>query len=141
MLAPIVLISACGLLCLVFYNRLAVIVSRIRTFNKDLAYIENTKQEDMIKKQIDLILTRAFLIKGTLLSLIITILMMLLTSVFFGSASFLKLNIMVIFGFVFFYLGVLSMMIAMIFAIAELFKALLPVRFEYLDIKSIRDLK
>ena len=31
---PVVIISACGLLCLAFYNRLAAIVSRLRSFQR-----------------------------------------------------------------------------------------------------------
>lgn len=32
---PVVIISACGLLCLTFYNRLAYIISRIRGFQRE----------------------------------------------------------------------------------------------------------
>jgi len=32
--APVVIISACGLLCLAFYNRLASVVSRLRAFQR-----------------------------------------------------------------------------------------------------------
>ena len=33
--APAVIISACGLLCLAFYNRLAFVVSRLRAFHRE----------------------------------------------------------------------------------------------------------
>ena len=32
---PIIVISACGLLCLAFYNRLAAVVTRLRAFHRD----------------------------------------------------------------------------------------------------------
>src|SRR5436853_6699264 len=32
---PIIVISACGLLCLAFYNRLAAIVTRLRAFHRE----------------------------------------------------------------------------------------------------------
>ena len=32
---PVVIISACGLMCLAFYNRLAAIVSRLRAFQRE----------------------------------------------------------------------------------------------------------
>ena len=33
--APIIVISACGLLCLAFYNRLAAVVTRLRSFHRE----------------------------------------------------------------------------------------------------------
>src|SRR3954451_32322 len=32
---PIIVISACGLLCLAFYNRLAAVVTRLRSFHRE----------------------------------------------------------------------------------------------------------
>src|SRR5690606_17379431 len=32
---PIIVISACGLLCLAFYNRLAAVVTRMRAFHRE----------------------------------------------------------------------------------------------------------
>lgn len=32
---PVVIISACGLLCLAFYNRLAVVVTRLRSLQRE----------------------------------------------------------------------------------------------------------
>src|SRR5437762_11515453 len=32
---PIIVISACGLLCLAFYNRLAAVVTRLRAFDRE----------------------------------------------------------------------------------------------------------
>src|SRR5580765_5643914 len=32
---PIIVISACGLLCLAFYNRLAAVVTRLRLFDRE----------------------------------------------------------------------------------------------------------
>src|ERR1700734_448833 len=40
---PVVIISACGLLCLAFYNRMAAIVSRLRGFQR-----ERLKEQDRI---------------------------------------------------------------------------------------------
>jgi len=33
---PVVIISACGLLCLAFYGRLAALVARLRTFQREM---------------------------------------------------------------------------------------------------------
>ena len=41
---PVVIISACGLLSLALYNRLAAVVSRLRSFQREIL-IEREKQE------------------------------------------------------------------------------------------------
>src|SRR3954469_25859149 len=43
---PIIVISACGLLCLAFYNRLAAIVSRLRGFQRERLH-EQEKMDDV----------------------------------------------------------------------------------------------
>src|SRR5436305_2111199 len=43
---PVVIISACGLLCLAFYNRLATIVSRLRAFQRE-GLLEQEKISDV----------------------------------------------------------------------------------------------
>src|SRR5436305_8738081 len=39
---PIIVISACGLLCLAFYNRLAAVVTRLRTFHREQFQVQET---------------------------------------------------------------------------------------------------
>ena len=38
---PVVIISACGLLCLAFYNRMAAIVSRLRGFQRERLRVQS----------------------------------------------------------------------------------------------------
>src|SRR3982751_246916 len=44
--APIIVISACGLLCLAFYNRLAAVVTRLRAFDR-----ERLAEQDAVGRQ------------------------------------------------------------------------------------------
>ncbi len=50
--APVVIISACGLLCLTFYNRLAFVVGRLRNLQRErlLEYKELFKLEKSSEK-------------------------------------------------------------------------------------------
>jgi hypothetical protein len=95
LIAPVVMISACGLLCLAFYNRLAAIVGRTRAFNKErhdlqikLANAEANGQETaearemrrrlaLLDDQAGQVLRRARLVQGALFCLLTTILCML----------------------------------------------------------------
>src|SRR5439155_5458231 len=43
---PIIVISACGLLCLAFYNRLAAVVTRLRSFHR-----ERLHEQDALDRQ------------------------------------------------------------------------------------------
>src|SRR6185369_11893053 len=89
---PVVIISACGLLCLAFYNRLAAIVSRIRGFQRERMHEQEeyaralfsgkidrvllTRHHrvlDMLEAQTSRVIRRARLIRGTLLCLLGTI--------------------------------------------------------------------
>src|SRR5271170_4804772 len=80
---PVVIISACGLLCLAFYNRLAAIVSRLRAFQRE-RLAERTRQSEspsqlgrQLLEQLELqtahVKNRAKLIRLTLLFLLLTI--------------------------------------------------------------------
>src|SRR5450432_1244928 len=43
---PVVIISACGLLCLAFYSRLAAIVSRLRAFQRERLHEQEIADRD-----------------------------------------------------------------------------------------------
>lgn len=95
LVAPVIIISACGLLCLALYNRLTAIVSRARAFNKErydlhikLEMIDSDEQHDsgrseitarleMLSSQVAQVLERAQLIRKALQYLLISILFML----------------------------------------------------------------
>lgn len=95
-LAPVVLISACGLLCLALYNRFSTIISRARVFHREmfdaqtqLASLGNSSPEvaarlsdrvQILGAQTSQILARARKIRASLFCLLLTIICMLACS-------------------------------------------------------------
>lgn len=86
---PVVIISACGLLCLAFYNRLAAIVSRLRGFQRERMHEQEILQSvgdkkdataqrhwlmlELLEVQTKHVIRRAKLIRLTLLFLLLAI--------------------------------------------------------------------
>jgi hypothetical protein len=103
--APVVVISASGLLCLAFYNRLAAIVSRLRSVQRErlaeqLIYNAAVKRPDAeaidshgrllanLGHQTARIIARARLIRLTLLFLLTAVAFMVVSSLLNGVALF-----------------------------------------------------
>jgi hypothetical protein len=147
LVAPVVMISANGLLCLAFYNRISAITGRSRAINKErfellarLAAIVGSSADshdaEHLKKRIEILdelghrlFDRAGLVRGALLGLLIAVLCMLACSLALG------LSIMgAWFGWAalgFFVAGNLAMMAGVALAIQELRIALEPLLFEH----------
>jgi hypothetical protein len=104
--APVVVISASGLLCLAFYNRLAAIVSRLRSVQRErlagqLTYNAAVKRNDLdaidshgrllanLGHQTQRIIARARLIRLTLICLLLAVALMVVSSLLNGIAFFL----------------------------------------------------
>jgi hypothetical protein len=141
---PVVIISACGLLCLAFYNRLAAIVSRLRGFQRERLHeqelLERKGSEEgpemsrrrrlleHLETQTSRVVRRAMLIRLTLSFLLFTI------SLLIGCCMALGLSVLVphaVFVAVpLFMLGLLSMLAGMIAAMLELKAALQPAELE-----------
>lgn len=148
--APVVMISANGLLCLAFYNRLNSIISRSRTINKErfdlamrLAGIkrqpECTDCQHLAKRIAILdelghqLYDRARLIRGTLVSLLLSVVFMLACSLALGLSP---LGAWLGWGaLAFFVSGALAMMCGVIFAAQELRVALDPLLFEHEELE------
>ena len=140
---PVVMISAAGMMCLALYNRLAVIVARVRAFNKERlderARIEKTGDMNtartlearltLLDAQVNQLLTRARLVRGALAFLLTTIFCMLLCSASLAlSALFAPaVNAAV----TFFALGIILAMCGVICALRELARAIDPVAVEH----------
>jgi hypothetical protein len=141
---PVVIISACGLLCLAFYNRLAAIVSRLRGFQRERLHEqellhsaapeegpEHSRRRHLLEHletQTVGVVGRAKLIRLTLLFLLLTISLMI------GCSTMLGLSVLVphaVFVAVpLFMLGLLTMFAGMIAAMLELKAALQPAELE-----------
>jgi Flp pilus assembly protein TadB len=148
---PVVIISACGLLCLTFYNRLAVAVGRLRTLHrerlheyKELIKLEKSEKEsdkvqdvkNLLKElgeQTAHVMKRAGLLRNCLFCLLGTIGSLVLCSLMIGLNvyyPFLDYSVLL-----FFILGLLLLLFALLFAFLEMIKSLHPVRLESLFVE------
>lgn len=138
---PVVIISACGLLCLAFYNRLAAIVSRLRTFQRERLH-ETEPDPDRHRKlmenlefQTARVMRRARLIRLTLIFLLVTIALLIGCSILLGLSALVP---PVIFpAIALFVLGLLTMLAGTITAIIELKAALEPAEVESRFVSAI----
>lgn len=103
MLAPAVMISACGLLLLGINNRYSLVVNRIRLLNeekrrlfvkvgdKPLSTTENLRLES-IARQIELLVYRVRLIRNSALSYVAAVALFVLTSLLLGFGYLLSID-------------------------------------------------
>ena len=142
---PVVIISACGLLALAFYNRLAAIVGRLRTFQRErlheLERVEtaDAEQARLLLNHLELqtahVKYRAKLIRMTLLCLLLTIGLLIGTCLALSLSVELPSSMYV--AIFFFILGLLVMLCGIIFAALELRWALEPVEMESQFVTSV----
>jgi len=152
--APIVIISACGLLCLAFYNRLAAIVSRLRTFQRErlheqdalsrlqadgngdeMAAVRHQRLIDILDLQTRHVLRRAHLVQRTLMCLLGTIGLLIVVSLCTGLSQ-LWPGAMYIAGAAF-AAGMLTMLAGVAFAMQELSVALDPIEEECHSVREL----
>lgn len=145
--APVVMISANGLLCLAFYNRMAAIVNRTRAINKErfdlfarLAALANqpgnAPEVAHVKKRLEILdelghqlFDRARMIRDSLICLLVTVLLMLGCSLDLGiTPLFPALGWLAPTLFVG---GLAVMMMGVLKAIQELRASLSPLTFEH----------
>jgi hypothetical protein len=140
-LAPVVMISACGMLCLGLYNRLTAIVSRIRQFNRerlehairqrdvgDTVRRTLALHSDVLERQVPRMLGRARLIHRALMCLVGSVLCMLASSLTIGGAMLLPALFPVAVGC--FVCGMVGMFVGMAIALRELSVSLGEVELE-----------
>jgi hypothetical protein len=143
--APVVMISANGLLCLAFYNRLSALANRSRAMNKerfDLAIRLGTLAADRpteaagLRQRVEILdelghqlLARAGWVRATLVCLLLSVLCMLGCSLSLGLVPLAPA--MARAALVLFVGGTLVMMLGVATAIHELRLALHPLTFEH----------
>lgn len=153
LVAPVVMISAGGLLSLALYNRLAAIVARVRVFNKErvdagarlaqpneLAPAQRGHLQDrceLLEEQVRSSLSRAVLVRNAILSMLAMVICMLLSSLCLGLALLAEGWALVALGF--FLLGVIAMMLAATLASMELLRCLDPVQLEHAGVSEAMD--
>lgn len=141
MLAPGLMISACGLLLLGMNNKYSLVVNRIRILNEErrralhkMGENEFTLQENVrfesITKQLERLTFRVRLVRNAVLSYTIAVALFVLTSLLIGIGYLLditKLNSSIT---IFFLLGMTSVLVGVLFAAFETYKGYEIVKYE-----------
>lgn len=143
---PVVIISACGLLCLAFYNRLAAILTRLRTLQrerfleyKELFRLETEKKSTLTRHEIEQylhflesqtaeVIKKADYIRKCLISLVSAIASLVLCSLSIGVSLFFSAGDWAVL--IFFVLGLVLMLIGLFFAFLEVRVSLNPIQME-----------
>jgi len=140
-LAPAIMISACGLLLLGMNNRYSLVVNRIRLLNEEkrrlllkvgerpLTTDDNIRLES-IAKQISFLVYRVKLVRNSVLNYVIAVALFVTTSLLLGTSAILgieKLNVITVITFL---LGMVSVLVGVIFAGFETKKGYDIIKFE-----------
>jgi hypothetical protein len=146
LVAPVVMISANGLICLALYNRLAAIVNRLRLFSREhfdtstrLAAMTEDEKDGLVVRQLQArlatldrqfstIMRRARLLRNALVLLLSAVLVLLCCSLALGLA--LVLHGAEALALALFVVGVAFMIAGTALAIKELVIALEPIKAE-----------
>ncbi len=131
MLAPAVMLSACGLLLLGINNKYSSIANRIRLLNderrryinkikegKELDFIEMTRYASL-RQQLNHLFNRLELVRNCVISYSLAIFLFILTSFLIGLEFFFDLKIATILMTVTFTLGMLTVGTGILFALLE----------------------
>jgi hypothetical protein len=145
LVAPVVMISANGLICLALYNRLATMVTRLRLFHKerfdvhaalaDAAHSLHLDRKSLqhraenLEEQCTAITRRARLVRNALAMMLLGVIGMLSCSLVLGLANLMSGLSMV--GLTLFMGSIVCMMAGIGFALAELASSL-----DMLDVES-----
>ena len=140
-IAPAVMINACGLLLLGISNRYSVILTRVRTLNEEKRRIvlrladhssapEDTVRLESIARQIDRLLVRASYARNAVLSYLGGVGLFVLTSLLIGADFFsgaFELRYAILTAFL---AGILAMMAGVVFGILDTLKAYEVIRYD-----------
>ncbi len=140
MLAPGLMISACGLLLLGINNKYSIIVNRIRLLNEekrkmkrgDRLTIEQNRMDSLIL-QINKLYNRFKLVRNAAFSYSIAVVLFIIASLFIGLKYLLQSINAGAIALIFFLLGITSVLLGIIFAVVELWKGYKIVHIEVHD--------
>lgn len=129
-IVPAVLISGCGLLCLVIQNRYGRVIDRIRIFNREHFELKRSKSSskygedyekriEEIKIQVDMLMKRGNYLKLSLFSLFSGILSFILTSFLLFSAYLLAVSEIYPVVIATFSVGLLLIIVGVLYAVRE----------------------
>ncbi len=145
MLAPAVMISACGLMLLALNNKYSSIVNRIRLLNEerrrfmikmqnnsDIEFVETLRLQS-INKQLDDLLLRLRLVRNGIIFHVLGVFMFILTSLIIGAELILVINLFEPFKIISFSTGMIFVAIGVIYSLTETIKGY---KIVYLDVKA-----
>ncbi len=134
MLAPAVMISACGLLLLGISNKYSSVTNRLRILNEErrrhhnkmnsgaeLDYLETTRLQS-VSRQLDDLLGRLKLVRNVILFYVLGLFLFIFTSLLIGVDIFLNTKITDYFALSTFILGLVCVGIGLIFSLTETLK-------------------
>jgi hypothetical protein len=134
MLAPAVMISACGLLLLGISNKYSAVTNRMRLMTeerrrylykikegKELEYLETTRLQSVIK-QLGELLISARRVRNVISSYVIGLFLFILTSLIIGLDIFLNVKITETIALITFIGGMLAVGTGLVFMLAETLK-------------------
>jgi len=141
MLAPGLMISACGLLLLGMNNKYSLVVNRIRLLNEErrkaLRKIDDPKfssQENIriesISQQLQILTYRVKLVRNAVLFYTIAVALFVITSLFIGFGYLFDITRLNSFITALFLLGMISVLCGAIFAACETYKGYEIVKYE-----------
>ena len=141
MLAPGLMISACGLLLLGMNNKYSLVVNRIRLLNEErrralhklgdqeFSFQENVRFES-ISRQLEKLAYRAMLVRNAVLSYTIAVALFVLTSLLIGMGYLFEMTKLNSFITILFLLGMVSVLVGVLFAAYETYKGYQIVKYE-----------
>jgi hypothetical protein len=141
MLAPGLMISACGLLLLGMNNKYSLVVNRIRLLNEErrralhklgdqeFSFRENVRFES-INRQLEKLAYRTKLVRNAVLSYTIAVALFVLTSLLIGLGYLLDISRLNSFITILFLLGMVSVLVGVLFAAYETYKGYEIVKYE-----------
>ena len=123
MLAPGIMISACGLLVLGMNNKYSIVANRVRLLNEECRRLKaaETGQDriDSINGQLKKFKIRVLLVRNAVLCYSIAVAMFILASLLIGLQLSGQLSSKSIISLVFFLAGMISVLLGVIFAALE----------------------
>ena len=138
MLAPGLMISACGLLILGMNNKYSIVVNRIRLLNDENRKIhhlekkmeDDAKREKNIRVQINKLNDRVRIVRDAVFAYSFAVACFIIASLCIGINLYTKSSIVEFFSLIFFLIGMLTVLIGVLFAAKETLKGYKIVRIE-----------
>lgn len=138
MLAPGLMISACGLLILGMNNKYSLVVNRIRLLNEEKRRIlqqknkqdDDVRRENLIRIQIDRLNERVRLVRNSVFAYSVAVACFIIASLCIGINLYTKSSEVEFLSLAFFLTGMLTVFIGIIFAANETLKGYKIVRIE-----------